>query len=168
MPRDEKQTSTAKKEMKLVDGMKRRDLSGESLLKKSLWASRNKFIDSEKENAEMNKNTTMNLEKFNSTEIGDLGNANSIVGSKETKNVDSANSNSSDVVSRFLYDRLQKEVINLRKYCEFKECSLNAKDEEIKILMKKIETLLKAIQIESKKTKRKAAIRETEGVFGRD
>lgn len=163
MPRDEKQTSTAKRDMKPVDGMKRRDPSGEILLKKSLWFSRNKFIDSEKENAEMNKNTTVNLEKFNSSEIGDLGNANSIVGSNgETKNVDSANSNSNDVVSGFLYDRLQKEVINLRNYCEFKECSSNAKDEEIKMLMKKIETLSKAIQIESKKTKREAAIRETD------
>ncbi|CAI9769676.1 unnamed protein product [Fraxinus pennsylvanica] len=116
----------------------------------------------------MNKNTTMNLEKFNSSETGDLGKVNSIVGSNgETKNVDSANSNISDVVSRFFYDKLQKEVINLRKYCEFKECSLNAKDEEIKMLMKKIETMSKAIQIESKKTKRKAAIRETE-VFSSD
>ncbi|XP_022880320.1 microtubule-associated protein 70-5-like [Olea europaea var. sylvestris] len=163
MPRDEKQTSTAKLEMKPVDGTKRRDPFGESLQKKSLWASRNKFIDSEKENAEMNKNTTVNLEKLNSSEIGDLENSKCIVGSNgETKNVDSTNSNSKDVVSGFLYDRLQKEVINLRKYCEFRESSLNAKDEEIKMLAKKVETLLRAMQIESKKTKREAAIRETD------
>ncbi|KAL2473542.1 Microtubule-associated protein 70-5 [Forsythia ovata] len=165
MTRDEKQTLTAKGEMKPGDDTKRRDPSGESLLKKSLWASRNKFIDSEKENAEMNENTSVNLEKFNSNEIGDLGHTKSVVGSNgEMKNVDSANSNSDDVVSGFLYDKLQKEVINLRKYCEFKDSSLNAKDEEIKTLVKKIETLSKAIQIESKKTKREAAIRETDSV----
>lgn len=134
MPGDEKQTLTAKGEMKPGDGTKRRDPTGETLLKKSMWASRNKFIDSEKENAEMNKITTVNLEKYNSNEIGDMVNAKSIVGSNgETKNADSANSNSDDVVSGFLYDKLQKEVMNLRKYCEFQDSSLNAKDEEIKV-----------------------------------
>lgn len=38
-----------------------------------------------------------------------------------------------DMVSGFLYDRLQKEVISLRKICESKEGTINAKNEEIKV-----------------------------------
>ena len=38
-----------------------------------------------------------------------------------------------DMVSGFLYDRLQKEVIALRKVCESKEDTINAKNEEIKV-----------------------------------
>jgi hypothetical protein len=69
-----------------------------------------------------------------------------------------------DVVSGFLYDRLQKEVIALRRFCEVKDGTLNAKDEEIKMLMKKVDTLTKAIEVESKKMKREAATREKESV----
>lgn len=65
-----------------------------------------------------------------------------------------------DVVSGFLYDKLQKEVITLRKFCEMKDNTLNAKDEENKVLMKKIENLVKALEVESKKCKREAAIRD--------
>ncbi|KAK8675186.1 hypothetical protein V6N13_033256 [Hibiscus sabdariffa] len=60
-----------------------------------------------------------------------------------------------DTVSGYLYDRLQKEVINLRRFCEAKESSLNAKDEEIKMLMKKIEALSRAMEV-----KKEAAIKE--------
>lgn len=38
-----------------------------------------------------------------------------------------------DTVSGFLYDKIQKEVINLRKLCEVKDGNLNTKDEEIKV-----------------------------------
>jgi len=38
-----------------------------------------------------------------------------------------------DIVSGFLYDKLQKEVICLRKFCETKESVLSTKDEEIKV-----------------------------------
>lgn len=88
---------------------------GENLMRKGLWASRNKVADSnEKEN-------------------------------EETKaNVDSAE-NSEDLVSGFLYDRLQKEVLSLRKYCEAKDINLNAKDQEIKMLMKKVEAVTRAM-----------------------
>lgn len=43
------------------------------------------------------------------------------------------NVDSEDMVSGFLYDRLQKEVIALRKICESKEGTINAKNEEIKV-----------------------------------
>ncbi|KAJ8551780.1 hypothetical protein K7X08_021795 [Anisodus acutangulus] len=75
-------------------------------------------------------------------------------------NTGSSESNDNDMVSGFLYDRLQKEVLCSRKFCETKESALNTKDEEIKMLMKKIETLYKAIEVESRKMKSEAAIRE--------
>ncbi|KAK6124762.1 hypothetical protein DH2020_041496 [Rehmannia glutinosa] len=151
---DEKQTSCATVEMKPINGLKKKKPSGESLLKKSLWASRNKVIDnSEKENAEMNKNAIADDEVCNSDEVREMGN---IKGSnKEMKGFEMADIDCEDMVSGFLYDRLQKEVINLRKSCDMKESTLNSKDEEIKVLMKKIETLSRAIEVESKKMKRK-------------
>ncbi|KAF8096808.1 hypothetical protein N665_0301s0052 [Sinapis alba] len=62
-----------------------------------------------------------------------------------------------DMVSGFLYDRLQKEVIALRKVCESKEGTINAKNEEIKMLLKKVVALTRAIEVETKKAKREAA-----------
>lgn len=43
------------------------------------------------------------------------------------------NVDSDDMVSGFLYDRLQKEVIALRKICDSKDGTINAKNEEIKV-----------------------------------
>ncbi|CAH8387758.1 unnamed protein product [Eruca vesicaria subsp. sativa] len=71
-----------------------------------------------------------------------------------------------DVVSGFLYDRLQKEVIALRKICESKEGTISAKNEEIKMLLKKVDALTKAIEVETKKAKREAAVREKENALG--
>nr|ABD65109.1 Myosin II heavy chain-like domain containing protein [Brassica oleracea] len=65
-----------------------------------------------------------------------------------------------DMVSGFLYDRLQKEVISLRKICESKEGTINAKNEEIKV-----HALTKAIEVETKKAKREAAAREKENAL---
>ncbi|CAG7887968.1 unnamed protein product [Brassica rapa] len=70
-----------------------------------------------------------------------------------------------DMVSGFLYDRLQKEVISLRKICESKEGTINAKNEEIKMLLKKVDALTKAIEMETKKAKREAAAREKENAL---
>ncbi|XP_010538457.1 PREDICTED: microtubule-associated protein 70-5 [Tarenaya hassleriana] len=69
---------------------------------------------------------------------------------------------SGDMVSGFLYDRLQREVINLRRATEAKDGTIHAKDEEIKILMKRVDSLTKAIEVETKKAKREAAARERE------
>lgn len=49
------------------------------------------------------------------------------------KDEEDGNVDSEDMVSGFLYDRLQKEVIALRKICESKEGTINAKNEEIKV-----------------------------------
>ncbi|CAN8324903.1 unnamed protein product [Cochlearia groenlandica] len=67
-----------------------------------------------------------------------------------------------DMVSGLLYDRLQKEVIALRKICESKDGTINAKSEEIKMLLKKVDALTKAIDVETKKAKREAVAREKE------
>lgn len=86
-----------------------------------LWYSRNRIHDDdngEKENAGM---------KENSDKLTDSGNFNNKSRDYEiTKNDE-------DMVSGFLYDRLQKEVINMRKCFDTKENALNAKDEEIKV-----------------------------------
>ncbi|KAF8044989.1 hypothetical protein N665_5847s0001 [Sinapis alba] len=71
-----------------------------------------------------------------------------------------------DMVSGFLYDRLQKKVIALRKVCESKEGTINAKNEEIKMLLKKVDALTRAIEVETKKAKREAtAAREKENAL---
>ncbi|KAK6124535.1 hypothetical protein DH2020_041720 [Rehmannia glutinosa] len=111
----------------------------------------------------MNKNAIADDEVCNSDEVREMGN---IKGSnKEMKGFEMADIDCEDMVSGFLYDRLQKEVINLRKSCDMKESTLNSKDEEIKVLMKKIETLSRAIEVESKKMKREAAIREKDSML---
>ena len=113
--------------------LKKRAASGENMLRKNLWASRCKVADSsEKENAEMKVNTDSNIHKGgdmrDGAEIKNNGGSN-----ERTENRGNADCNAEDIVSGFLYDRLQKEVINLRKCCEAKDSSLNAKDEEIKV-----------------------------------
>ncbi|CAN4126990.1 unnamed protein product [Withania somnifera] len=134
--------------------------SGDNLVKKSLWTSRNKVADNaEKENAEIKENSNGHIY---SKEMTDTQKINYRDGDhEENKNTGSNESHDNDMVSGFLYDRLQKEVLRLRKFCETKESALNTKDEEIKRLMKKIETLNKAIEVESRKMKKEAAIRET-------
>ncbi|GFZ03330.1 microtubule-associated proteins 70-5 [Actinidia rufa] len=82
-------------------------------------------------------------------------------GTEESQN---KGGNSDDKVSGFLYDRLQKEVIALRRFCEVKDSNLHAKDEEIKVLVKKVDTLTKAIEVEAKKLKREAVTKEKESV----
>jgi len=101
----------------------------ENVLKKGIWASRNKFSDGGEKENEIHVNT----------------------GSVKTDADEDSKSNSSndlesnDVVSGFLYDKLQKEVINLRKTCETKDNTLHTKDEEIKVLVTTI--LVSALSI---------------------
>ncbi|KAL6546859.1 hypothetical protein OROMI_022580 [Orobanche minor] len=141
--------------------------SGENLSRKSSWASRNNVTDNgEKENAETNKNDINHHEICNNDEIREIGDTNGITdSSKEIKVFEKDDMNCEDTVSGFLYDRLQKEVINLRRYCDLKESTLSSKDEEIKMLMKKIETLTRTMELESKKMKKEAAIREKDSTL---
>ncbi|KAK4371552.1 hypothetical protein RND71_011027 [Anisodus tanguticus] len=120
---------------------------GNSLVKKSLWTSRNKNVG--KENAEMKENSIVDI---NSKEITDVHKIKNRGGDQEENKTNGCSQSvNDDNVSGFLYDRLQKEVICLRKVCETKESALNTKDEEIKMLMKKIEMLSKAIEVETKR-----------------
>ncbi|KAH1055566.1 hypothetical protein J1N35_033631 [Gossypium stocksii] len=132
------ETETANTRIRQGSNLRRRPVSEENMVRKNLWASRCKVADSsEKENAENKVNEQ--TEKKNNEENENRGNA-------------------EDMVSGFLYDRLQKEVINLRKFCEAKDSSLNAKDEEIKMLMKKVEAFSRAMEMESKRVKKEAQL----------
>ncbi|KAL1358666.1 microtubule-associated protein 70-5 isoform X1 [Arachis duranensis] len=128
---------------------KRKHGSVENVLKKGIWARSKVGDSSEKENEMQVNNTGMNLDSCNNEREAD-----------DSKTKD-------DMVSGFLYDRLQKEVISLRKFCGVKESSLQTKDEEIKVyglqmLTKKVDALTKAMEVECKKMRREAAVREKE------
>ncbi|KAK9152404.1 hypothetical protein Syun_010713 [Stephania yunnanensis] len=150
-------------QLKRVNSLKSKYGNGENLVRKKLWASsRSKVVDSTgKENSEMEANSNLNLNRYAGDEVDTGG---------ETKSKDELNAQNNrsiyadgeDLISGFLYDRLQREVISLRKSCEDKEGTLNAKDDEIKILMRKVDALTKAMEVESKKLKREAAAREKE------
>ncbi|XP_073028944.1 microtubule-associated protein 70-5 [Primulina eburnea] len=161
--KDQEQASTVTEETNPVNGLKKKYPSGESLL-----ASRNKVKDdnSEKENTEANSKVTFDQITGNVCEgIGEMGNNKCINdGCKKIKEVEVDDTDGEDMVSGFLYDRLQREVLNLRKSCELKDRTLNTKEEEIKMLMKKTETLAKAIEVGSRKIKREAAIREKDSM----
>ncbi|WCJ28181.1 Microtubule-associated protein 70-5 [Euphorbia peplus] len=145
---------------KRADSFNKKYGSGDNKLRNSLWVSRSKVIDSTgKENTDMKVNTGANIEKRKSQDSAI---------SAEMKNNDAGNDNlhintdCEDVVSGFLYDRLQKEVLHLRKSCEAKDSNLDAKDQEIQMLIKKVNTLAKAVEVESKKVKREMVAREKE------
>ncbi|KAJ6912340.1 microtubule-associated protein 70-5-like [Populus alba x Populus x berolinensis] len=149
-----------------ADSFKKKSGSGENLLRKGMWVSRSKVVDSGgKENAEVKTNTDSYIDKHkNNDTTSSAETKNKVGGNEDLQNKGGTISSSEDVVSGFLYDRLQKEVINLRKYCETKESNLNAKDQEIQMLMKKVDALTKSIEVESRKVKREAAAREKEAV----
>ncbi|KAL5574891.1 hypothetical protein UlMin_016590 [Ulmus minor] len=151
------ENETAVGELKEAHNLKKKHASGENMLKKSLWASRSKVVDSgEKENAEMEANIN---KKVGTTLAAEL--KTKICDNEEIK--ETTNSASEDTVSGFLYDKLQKEVINLRRFCQAKDSDLNTKDQEIKMLVKKVDALTKAMEVESKRLKREtAAAREKE------
>lgn len=124
-------TSNGLGELKRSSSMKK-IYASESFLRKSLWAPRNKVVGSvEKENTNSVNNSCNN----GITESGKV--KNKVDESDEAQNMAMAkaenNGDGDDMVSGFLYDRLQKEVISLRKTCEAKDTDLNAKDEEIKV-----------------------------------
>lgn len=127
----ENETDNIAGELKQANGLKKKNSSGENVLRKGIWASRSKVVDSgEKENTEIRVDMDINISKDNS----DHTTAPPEITSKSGSNEDQPNKGSDeDMVSGFLYDRLQKEVINLRKLCEVRYNTLNVKDEEIKV-----------------------------------
>ncbi|KAL9320741.1 hypothetical protein ACSQ67_012580 [Phaseolus vulgaris] len=135
--------------------------SAENMLKKGIWASRNKVVDSDEKENKMQVNTGINSNK-RSDEREAAQTKTTVEDDEDSKSNSCNDLGSNDVVSGFLYDKLQKEVINLRKSCEIKESSLQTKEEEIKMLTKKVDALTKAMEIEWKKMKREAAARDKE------
>ncbi|KVH96760.1 Myosin II heavy chain-like protein [Cynara cardunculus var. scolymus] len=135
------QIAHASGEMRQVNSVNKKHASGENLLKKSLWASRSKVVDGgdEKENNEMILENTsgMNLNKFKDERSTVLKGRETASGGSEERQERDSRSSTDDVVSGFLYDRLQKEM-----------------------LMKKVENLIKALEVESKKWKREATTRD--------
>ncbi|KAI0527209.1 hypothetical protein KFK09_002808 [Dendrobium nobile] len=65
-----------------------------------------------------------------------------------------------DMVSGFLYDILQKEVINLRKSLAERDGLLRAKEEEIKVLHRKVAALTKSVETKLQKARKEAINRE--------
>ncbi|RWR72839.1 Microtubule-associated protein 70 [Cinnamomum micranthum f. kanehirae] len=197
--------------LKRVNSLKLKYSAGENLVKKNLWATRSKFAgDGGKENAEGKVNSDVNASGFGyevavSEQIKTKGNGDAD-SQREKQGLDAA---SEDLVSGFLYDRLQREVIYLRKLCEEKDGNLHIRDQEIKVkkampqlvlasnqahpdwranyqldpraisgdpefhiidlmmLLKKVEALTKAMEVESKKMKREAAAREKEMILAK-
>lgn len=143
-------TANAGGESKHADMLNIKHVSGEYMQGKY------PAVSNGKENTGMKTNRVENID---TADAADVSKAKGGGGSKG-----SANSDTEDAVSGFLYDRLQREVLNLRKVCEVQDNNLIAKDEEIKTLMKKMDTLTKSIQVESKKTRRQAAGRGKEVV----
>ncbi|OIV96058.1 hypothetical protein TanjilG_27162 [Lupinus angustifolius] len=128
--------------------------------KKGIWSSRKKVVDTGEKENEMEVSAGMNLSMCNDErEIADIKTNIDVNEDSKFKN------SSNDMVSGFLYDKLQKIVIQLKKSCEIKDNSLQAKDEEIKVLTKKVDALTKAMEVEWKKMKREAAAREKEAAL---
>lgn len=109
--------------------------STENMLKKGMWALRSKVANNGEKENEMQVNRDMTLNRCNdeseATEIKTIVD----VEEDPPESKKPKGSSRDDVVSGFLYDKLQKEVINLRKSCEIKDSSLQAKDEEIKVIV---------------------------------
>ncbi|RWW32927.1 hypothetical protein GW17_00002371 [Ensete ventricosum] len=131
---------------------------GKNPVQKNLSAPRGRsFSDSEKENAETNVKPNGHVDddvvagktefthEVNAKECGHI--------KSEVKRL---GVDCEDMVSGFLYDRLQKEVLNLKGSQKDKESLLSAKDDEIKMLQKKVDVLTRAVEMELKKTRRNA------------
>ncbi|PWA45180.1 microtubule-associated protein 70 [Artemisia annua] len=63
-----------------------------------------------------------------------------------------------DFVSGMLYDMLQKEVLTLQKACHQKDQNIKDKNNTIEVLARNVETLNKAMEVESKRTRRELAV----------
>ncbi|KAI4298810.1 hypothetical protein L6164_032327 [Bauhinia variegata] len=148
-------------DLKQARTLKKKNSSAENLLKKGIWASRSKIADSGEKENEMQENTERSLNRRDDErEAAEIKNGAGVDEESRSKSIN--DSSSDDLVSGFLYDRLQKEVINLRKCCGMKDGDLRTKDDEIKMLMKKVDALTKAMEVEWKKMKREAVAREKE------
>ncbi|KAJ0963537.1 hypothetical protein J5N97_028659 [Dioscorea zingiberensis] len=150
--------------MTQVNKLDTNHVTGKHVFRKIFSAPRSKFSDDNgKENTRVKTNSTRSVDEIFFKEV-------EVSGEEETSRCSDVNSQNTgtiknvhdDTVSGFLYDRLQKEVIRLKRSQEEKEGELNAKDDEIKMLLRKVDALTKATEVESKYTKREVASRGKE------
>ncbi|XP_072990308.1 microtubule-associated protein 70-4-like isoform X2 [Typha latifolia] len=153
--------------MKRIGSLKVKFVSGDNLVRNNLWASRSKLFDATgKENKDRNVSSnghsdeTLSGKVEISREVEAKG-----YGDVEPQKKGPVNDESEDMVSGYLYDKMQKEVICLRKTHEEKDGILNAKNDEIQILQRKVDLLMKAMETESKKMRREMAAREKEALL---
>lgn len=105
-------------------------VTGKNMVRKTLSVPRSKFSDDYgKENTRVKANSACSDEEIIFKEVEVSGE----VEANKCTDVNSQNTGTTETVSGFLYDRLQKEVICLRKSQELKEGELQAKDDEIKV-----------------------------------
>ncbi|KAG6511002.1 hypothetical protein ZIOFF_029051 [Zingiber officinale] len=132
-----------------------------NVVKKNSLALRSRsFNDAGKENAE----TNVRSNRYADDVMTGRNQVNHEVNEKKCGDSKSQNENQEngyeDMVSGFLYDKLQKKVINLRESHKDKDNVLIMKDEEIKFLLRKVDVLTKAVEVESKKKRRNAREKE--------
>ncbi|GJY13508.1 microtubule-associated protein 70-2-like protein [Tanacetum coccineum] len=97
------------------------------------------------------KNGIISSKVYDSSKLADLGDADE---KDKTK--------PEDFVSGMLYDMLQKEVLTLQKACHQKDQNIKDKDNTIEVLARNVETLNKAMEVESKRTRREFNAMEKE------
>ncbi|KAK1272559.1 Microtubule-associated protein 70-5 [Acorus gramineus] len=83
----------------------------------------------------------------------------------DIENKPTSDTDGQDLVSGYLYDRLQRELINIRKLLGEKDEMLNVKDDEIKVLLRKVDAVTKIMESESRKMRREAASKEKDVVL---
>ncbi|XP_042377060.1 microtubule-associated protein 70-5-like isoform X2 [Zingiber officinale] len=132
-----------------------------NVVKKNSLALRSRsFNDTGKENAE----TNVRSNRYADDVMMGRNQVNHEVNEKKCGDSKSQNENQEngyeDMVSGFLYDKLQKKVINLKESHKDKDNVLIMKDEEIKFLLRKVDVLTKAVEVESKKKRRNAREKE--------
>ncbi|XP_068668510.1 microtubule-associated protein 70-5-like [Aristolochia californica] len=163
------ETANSPGQFKQLSSLKTKFGTGENMFKRNLWASKSKFMDDGgKENSESDVNIYTNSDSFSPEEMpmSDETEVN-VIGELGVQNKSNMDSRNEDLVSGFLYDRIQREVISLRKFCQEKDGILNAKEHEIKMLQRKSDGLTKAMEIEAKKMKREAAAREKDALLAK-
>ncbi|XP_020572929.1 microtubule-associated protein 70-5-like [Phalaenopsis equestris] len=157
-------TADSYKTMQRSNSLKGKFISSENLIKKNLRVSKSKFYDeSGKENIAKKNNVEEHVGD-SSPKKNDASEAKSSENhaNELSQNTENQQELCSDTVSGFLYDKLQKEVISLRKLQEEKDELLNAKEYDINLLKRKIDALTKAMEVEAKSMRRAIATREKE------
>lgn len=136
-PRDSHATKNASvlQQPHSISGNGDKIFDGKNPVQKNLSAPRSRsFSDSEKENAETNVKPNGHVDDDVVAGKPELTHE---VNAKECGHIKSEMKrlgvDCEDMVSGFLYDRLQKEVLNLRGSQKDKESLLSAKDDEIKV-----------------------------------